>query len=199
MPSLAVVNGITRNVVRALPFVMWNHTACEIRLLISLPKRRELKLKHFYARVTDETIVLQYLHIDESGEEEEYTLSETPELAFKSKWGCVIPGATEVRLLGPLTIELRLCKAEKVDSTAMVYPFKTKHQGWLQPDILQVGSDLEESSGSDRAEAECRKECADDAQRRINSAALATHPDSSFTSPAESSDDDSEDHGAFWF
>ena len=197
MPSLAIVDGITRRVVRALPFVIWNHSTREIRLLMSLSNRRELHLKYFYARVTVESIVLQYLHIDESGEEEEYTLSETPELAFK--WQCVIPGATEVRLLGPLTIEIRLRKAEKVDPTAMAYPFKTKHLGWLQPDILQVGkSDLEDRSGSERTEAEYRKEFSG-AECRINSAALATHPDISFTSPAESSDDDSEDHGAFWF
>ena len=196
MPSLAVVDGITRNLVRALPTVIWSHSTREIRLLISLPNRREIDLKKFYARVTVESIVLQYLHIEESGEEEEYNLTDTPELAFKRQ--CVIrPEATEVRLLGPLTIELRLRKDEMFEPTAMAYPFKTKHQCWLQPDILQVGSDLEDSSESERVEAECGKEFGG-AECRINSAALATHPDSSFTSPAESSDDDSEDQRAFW-
>merc|ERR1712117_162744 len=182
MPPLAVVHGITRNLVRSLPYVTWSHTAREIRLLISLPKRREVDLRKLYARVTVESIVLQYLHVDESAEEEEYDLTDMPELAFKRQ--CLIrPGSTEVRSLGPLIIELR--------------PFKEKHQGWLQPDIVRLGSELEDSSESEMAGAKGVKGVSG-AERRINTAALATHPDSSFTSPAESSDDGSEEAGAFW-
>ena len=205
MPSLQLVESITRNVVRALLLVTWNHSARDIRLLVSLPmawQDREIDMKKFYARVTVESIVLQYLHIDESGEKEEYQLTDTPELAFKRQ--CFIrPGATEVRLLGPLTIEVRLCKNDASEPIKFAYPFKTKHQCWLQPDIRWVGSDSNSSIRStERADAECvqwEKEHAGTAtEKRIDSAALATHPDSSFTTPAESSDDDNEEHGAFW-
>ena len=196
MPPLAVVHGITRNLVRSLPYVTWSHTAREIRLLISLPKRREVDLRKLYARVTVESIVLQYLHVDESAEKEEYDLTDMPELAFKRQ--CLIrPGSTEVRSLGPLIIELRLFKDEKQGPTATAYPFKEKHQGWLQPDIVRLGSELEDSSESEMAGAKGVKGVSG-AERRINTAALATHPDSSFTSPAESSDDGSEEAGAFW-
>ena len=153
-------------------------------------------MRKFYARVTVESVVLQYLHVDESGEKEEYDLTDMPELAFKRQ--CIIrPGSTEVRSLGPLIIELRLFKDEKLGPTATAYPFKEKHQGWLQPDIVRLGSELEDSSESEMAGAKCVKGLSG-AERKINGAALATHPDSSFTSPAESSDDGSEEAGAFW-
>ena len=93
------------------------------------------------------------------------------------------------------------------------YPFDTKYQGWLQPDVQNVGGnwwDSSSGSGEETEESDDDRDLAkvkddhDLAKEKVKakSAALAaTRPDSSFTSPEESSDDDSSEanHAAFWF